>query len=244
MKPRTKESELNSAKDAHKKRIDLLHGLAKALKIKFKNIQLLDQALTHPSHVSRNGGDNARLEFLGDSVLGLAISHLLYEKNQESNEGDLTKWKSYLVSTKFFAKIAQELELGDFLQVGHGQKRPGLPTPLMLAAAFEGVVGALYLDNGFSKVYFFIERLYVPYLTVPEREEENYKGVLQEVLQRKYKEQPRYVVSAEHGPAHARLFEVRVFFRGKVFGIGSGNSKKEAERLAAKEALEILGRDL
>lgn len=233
----------DSPEARQRNRSEELRTLEKNLGIKFRNKELLDQALTHPSHVGKSGRDNARLEFLGDSVLGLSISHLLYAKNTQADEGGLTKWKSHLVSTKFFAKIAGDLRLGDALEVGHGERRLGPPTPSMLAATFEAVIGAYYLDNGFEKTFKFIEALYVPYLSVPDQDEENYKGVLQEVLQRKYREQPRYVVAAERGPAHARVFEVKVLFRGKVFGIGAANSKKEAERLAAQEALTILGRD-
>ncbi len=232
-----------AAEPALEKRLQELAKLEEHLRIKFKDKMLLNQALTHPSYVAKDGKDNGRLEFLGDSFIGLTISHLLYDRNPKSDEGELTKWKSYLVSSKFFAELPETILLGKHLQVGPGERRSGPPTASMLAATLESVVGALYLDNGYQKTFKFIENLYLPYLKIAEKEEENFKGVLQELLQRKYKEQPQYDLVGEEGPDHAKTFEVQVSFRGKVFGIGHGSSKKEAEKEAAKEALGILGRE-
>jgi len=223
---------------------DEMASLEKRLGVKFKNKTLLSQALTHPSHAPQTGMDNARLEFLGDSVLGLAISDILYHGSPKSDEGDMTKSKSHLVSTKFFSDLALKLSLDKFIKVGSGEKRFGTLTPSMLAALFESVIGAMYLDQGFQKTFKFIEGLYEPLLKGPAPVEDlNHKGALQEILQRKYKEQPRYEMIRESGPGHAKTFEVQVSFRGKIFGIGKGNSKKDAEMEAAREALTVLGKE-
>lgn len=242
-KEKVEEAQKSDNSPLEKGRAQSLASLQTALKIKFKNIGLLNQALTHPSFSTKEGEDNARLEFLGDSVLGLTVSHLLYEENPKSDEGELTQWKSHLVSTKFLADLAELLHLEKFLQVGGFEKRGPAVSPSMLAATFEAVLGAIYLDGGFSDAFHFLEKLFRPHLKIMEGEKENPKGYLQELLQRKYRQQPHYTVIEESGPSHAKMFEVQVSFRGKVFGSGRGQSKKEAEKAAAREALEILGRE-
>jgi ribonuclease-3 len=229
-------------------RTHLLSSLQAKLRINFQDVTLLNLALTHPSYPSSGQSpgetkDNARLEFLGDSVLGLVVSHLLYRENRDADEGKLTKWKSHLVSTKFLAGLAESLQLAKFLQVGEYEKRNPVFSPSVLAATFESVLGALYLDSGFDSAFKFLEKLFHSHLKILEGEEENPKGLLQEALQKKYKEQPYYSVVDEYGPSHTRMFEVQVVFRGKVFGSGKGRSKKEAEKEAAYEALKILGKD-
>jgi ribonuclease-3 len=221
-------------------------SLEKLLQIKFKNKSLLEEALTHPSFVRQEGGKphNERLEFLGDALLGLTISQLLYEKNKNANEGELTKAKSHLVSLQFLSQLAQKFELSKYLKIGDAEKKTHLPSPSMLADAFEALLGAFFLDQGYEKSRKLVKRLYLSNLKIEnKRLEENYKGVLQEILQKKYKEYPQYELVGEYGPDHAKIFEVKVLFRGKVFGIGKGKSKKEAEKEAAKEALAILGRE-
>lgn len=227
----------------HQPALEHLRTLEDRIKIKFKSKELLEQALTHPSVAAKGKGDNARLEFLGDSIIGLAVSHILYENNPMSNEGELTRWKSHLVSSKFLSELAEALRLGHYLRIGGSEKRFSRPTPSMMEAAFEAFIGALYLDAGFEKTFHFLEELFQAHLKIPEKEEKNPKGLLQEVLQQKYKEQPYYAVIAEKGPPHARIFEIQVLFRGKVFGTGKGRNKKDAEQEAAREALTLLARE-
>lgn len=226
-------------------------SLEKKLDIVFKNKKLLLLALTHPSYAHENQkgnkkeAHNERLEFLGDSFLGLAISHLLYEKNPQADEGILSQMKSHLVSTKFLAEIAEKLDLRQFLQIGKGRVT-GLPTSSMMADALEALIGSLYLDQGYEKAFLWIKKIFRSHLKDSEKEEDNYenhKGQLQELLQRKYKSQPVYRLAAEYGPDHSKTFEVNVLFRGKIFGVGVGKSKKEAEMKAAHQALSLLSRE-
>lgn len=228
-----------------------LSVLEKKLNINFKNKKLLSLALTHPSfaHENQQGNKkeahNERLEFLGDSFLGLAISHLLYEKNPHVDEGVLSRMKSHLVSTKFLAEVAEKLDFRVFLQIGKGRS-VGLPTSSMMADALEAFIGALYLDQGYEKGFAWIKKIFKVYFKESEEEDNNYdnhKGLLQELLQRKYKSQPVYCLAAEYGPDHSKTFEVNVLFRGKIFGVGVGKSKKEAEMKAAHQALSLIARE-
>lgn len=230
-----------------KSRRDVLLVLEKRLAHGFRDINFLSTALTHRSYVNENrqldASDNERLEFLGDSVLGLCVSDLLIKKYPRSSEGDLTKIRSALVGEKNLAQLARDLKIGDCLLIGRGEENSGSrDKDSLLANAFEAVVAAVYLDSGYDDVKAVVTKLFEPLL-----EEKNlssdyfdYKTALQEFCQRKYKTIPIYVVADSTGPEHAKVFEVRVVIVNKLTEIGKGTSKKEAEKKAAQKAWEKL----
>ena len=242
-----KHSDLDEQMFLDQSRRDILLHLEKRLAYHFHDIHFLSTALTHRSYVNENrqldASDNERLEFLGDSVLGLCISDLLIKKYLRSSEGDLTKMRSALVGEKNLAQLARDLKIGDCLLVGRGEENAGSRArDSFLANAFEAVVAAVYLDSCYDNVQSVVARLFEPLL-----EEKNlssdyfdYKTALQEFCQRKYKTIPIYVVADSTGPEHAKVFEVRVVIVNKLTEIGKGTSKKEAEKKAAQKAWEEL----
>ncbi len=219
--------------------------LQEALGYKFQNLSLLRQALTHRSYLPEAGRtlqDNERLEFLGDAVLELIISDLLYRQfGSRYKEGDLTKMRAYLVSEARLVILAKELDLGQYLLMGKGEERCGGRTrPSILADAFEAVVGAIYIDGGFEKAYSFIKTKFEGLLVSASQKglKVDYKSRLQEMIQKKYHSLPSYKLVEIHGPDHDRLFKVCLSFGNKQISQGTGKSKKEAEQQAAKAALE------
>lgn len=228
-------------------RRDVLLGLEERLAYHFRDINLLSTALTHCSYVNENRqldvSDNERLEFLGDSVLGLCVSDLLIKKYLQSSEGDLTKIRSALVGEKNLAQLARDLKIGDCLLVGHGEENAGSRAKdSFLANAFEAVVAAVYLDSGYNDVQSVVTKLFEPLLEEKTLSFDyfDYKTALQEYCQRQYKTIPIYVVADSSGPEHAKVFEVRVVIVNKLTEIGKGMSKKEAEKKAAQKAWEKL----
>ena len=224
-----------------------LAGLEARLKHRFSNRELLFQALTHRSYaVERHDStDNERLEFLGDAVLDLLVGELLFLRFPDAPEGDLTKMRASLVNEGSLAARAREIGLDGFIRLGRGEeKTQGRSKPSILANVFEAVLGAIYLDGGLEAARSFLEALFSPLLEGDFSREfdMDYKTRLQEFTQARFREAPRYVVEETSGPAHHRLFHVAVHLRGKALARGSGRSKKEAERSAAREALEILAR--
>lgn len=186
--------------------------------------------------------DNERLEFLGDAVLGAYVSRFLYHLFPNATEGDLSQFRSEIVSSRALAGIAQPLHLGKFLLLGKSM-RDEETRPSILAGAFEALLGALYLDRGTKAVESFL----APFIEKKAKELQwegmrNYKGKLLEILQARYKEQPLYQLVLTRGPHHERTFVVKVIFHGEVLGRGSGKNKKEAEQEAARQALESLQR--
>lgn len=230
-----------------KDRLAVLRDLQKRLNFTFHDMDLLSTALTHRSYVNENkpqaSSDNERLEFLGDSVLGVCVSDLLIKKYVNSSEGDLTKMRSALVGERNLAQLARDLDIGNCLLLGRGEENAGSRSKeSFLANAFEAVIGAAYLDAGYEKVQSVVSKLMQPLL-----EEDNlpadyfdYKTELQEYCQRKFKTVPIYVVADSSGPEHAKVFEVRVVIVNKLTETGRGKSKKEAERQAAQKAWETL----
>ena len=228
-------------------RIKELKKFLKTLGINSKNYELIDKALTHSSFTFENNLDSAlnyeRLEFLGDSVLRLIISDILYTRHEDYQEGQLTKIRSILVSDEFIAKLALELKFDDFLNLGeHEIKTGGKQRESILACAFEAVLGALYEDGKLIEIYPFLQKLYEP--KIYEIESNlciyNAKALLQEYTQEQTKTLPVYEITNETGKAHEKTYEVTVFYEGKKLGIGVGKSKKEAEKNAALEACEAL----
>jgi ribonuclease-3 len=224
----------------------LLHRLEKRLGVKFRNLSLLECALTHRSYLARAGDgeiSNERMEFLGDAVLGLVVSAFLYGKYPEEREGRLTKMKSLVVSGAVLAQRADSLGLGRYLRLSSEESASGGRTrESILADAFEAVVGATYLDRGLSAAEGLVTRLLLNELAELSRSAEhvNYKSLLQELAQARHRLHPEYRVRRETGPDHHKIFTIEVLVGGRVLGEGRGKSKKEAEQRAAREALEVL----
>lgn len=211
----------------------------------FKNKQLIQQALSHSSYSNERkkpNGSNERLEFLGDSVLSIVVSDFLY-KNLNVAEGQLTKIRASLVCEKSLHVFAKKISLGDFLLLGKGEENTGgRQRPSILADAFEAVIAAIYLDGGMEAASKHILRF------IPEDVHHtghpvfsDFKTILQEVVQKNPEEKVEYVLIGEEGPDHNKRFVVEVCLNSQMIGRGSGRSKKEAEQLAAKEALELMG---
>lgn len=214
---------------------------------RFRDRDLLRQALTHRSHVHVTGMDriqsNERLEFLGDSVLGMVVNEHLFRRFLQKEEGDLTKIKSLLVCGSTLAKIGTRLGLGEHLLLSRSEAGTGgRQRESILADATEAIIGAIYLDGGLKRAHEFIRRHVLVNVneTIQEQTHRNYKSLLQERLQARYKIPPRYKVSSTTGPDHARRFTVKVSLRGTVLGVGSGTSKKQAEQRAAEIGLTRL----
>lgn len=211
----------------------------------FKNKELLHHALSHSSYANerkRAGGSNERLEFLGDSVLSIVVSDFLY-KNLNVPEGDLTKLRASLVCEKSLHVFAQRIRLGDFLFLGKGEENTGgRERPSILADAFEAVIAAIYLDGGMAPAAKHILRFMPEDIMVSKKPVfDDFKTLLQEIVQKNPEEKVEYVLIGEEGPDHNKRFVVEVCLNSQVIGRGKGKSKKEAEQLAAKEALELMG---
>ena len=211
---------------------------------KFKNRNLLDEALTHRSYlneIKRKVSSNERLEFLGDSVLSLLVSDYLFEKYPHLDEGKLTNLRSLLVNKKAFAQVADEMGLGAHLKLSKGEEESGGRHNLsLLADTFEALVGALFLDQGINAVSQFINPILFPKAEVfmQKNDLKDPKSLLQETIQSRKHDSPHYKVMSETGPSHAKTFTVGVFVNEKVLGEGKGKSKQEAEEKAAEEALK------
>jgi ribonuclease-3 len=223
--------------------------LVAVLDYSFKNRELLYQALRHPSYVYEQGDpgipDNQRLEFLGDAVINLAISNLLMDSFPEMKEGDLSKYRASLVSENGLCSIAQELKLGDYVLLGRGEERTnGREKLSILSDALEALMGAVYIDGGFTSALRIITRLFGPVLNMTGfgTSIEDFKTLLQEYSQDAFQLTPEYRLERETGPDHSKTFYVAVYLRGNLMGKGRGKSKKEAEQNAAKEALACLER--
>ncbi|MFH1626247.1 MAG: ribonuclease III [Pseudomonadota bacterium] len=224
-----------------------LKELQRKISYKFKNLNLLKQALTHRSFANEDqsglADDNERLELLGDAVLDLVITHLLMNRFPHYTEGDLSKARAAMVNERRLSSIARGLGLGDYLFLSKGEElTKGRDKDSILAAAFEALVGSIYLDRGFRKVYKVMVRHFSSILDT-EKERgfyKDFKTQLQEHSQSCFKTTPRYILAGESGPDHDKTFHINILINGKLFGEGSGKSKKEAEQKAAKVALDIL----
>jgi len=215
----------------------------------FRQPALLAQALTHKSHVNEvketRTQDNERLEFLGDAVLALIVSQFLADRFPESTEGHLSKLKARLVSESTLAAAARRLNLGSLLRLGRGEELTmGREKPSLLADALEAVIAAIYLDGGLEEARAFTARALRPELQELEEAEgaaaiQDYKTRFQEWCQKRFDTLPQYVTVRESGPDHRKTFEVQLVLRGEVLGVGVGQTKKEAEQMAAKQALEL-----
>lgn len=221
-----------------------MEQLQNNLGYQFKNPALLSRALTHSSYANErhvDTGDNERLEFLGDSVLGFITAEYLFANHRDFPEGELTKLRAYAVCEKSLFSYAEEIELGNYLKLGKGEERTGGRTrPSVLSDAFEAVIAAIYLDGGMDEAKKFVLRFVVPYVEAKPTFKD-YKTMLQEVVQKNQGETLEYVLVSETGPDHDKCFTVEVHLNSNVIGRGVGGSKKKAEQNAAKEALELMG---
>lgn len=220
--------------------------LDEILGYQFKDEKLIHTALTHSSYSheakNREFPHNERLEFLGDQVFGLLVSEYLYKKFPDIEEGNLSHLRAHLVEAPSCAQYAQALSLQNYIKLGKGELRnQGKGRESLLADLFEAVLGALFLDGGFDAAYLFFEEKLIPLLEEHLKNPPlNFKAELQKVCQKDYKTHPIYKVLEESGPEHSKLFTIGVYRHEQLLGLGSGNSKKQAEMQAAKIALETL----
>lgn len=228
-------------------RVQELTELSRRLGVAFSNLTLLHQALTHTSYAyeakTKKIIHNERLEFLGDAVLELASSTYLYAHFPKLPEGVLTKARASVVCEASLARRASELGLGDHLQLGHGEAAAGgAHRPSILADAFEAVIGAIYLDAGWQTALDYVLAQLKEELREIDRGQnlQDYKTLLQEYVQRKANQTIAYELISASGPDHAKVFELAVRINDVRCGVGMGKTKKQAEQLAAREALEKL----
>ena len=218
--------------------------LEKALGIRFKSRELLEVALTHRSFAFEQGvlSTNERLEFLGDAVLGLVVTDLVYKGFLDRSEGELAKLRAAMVNMTMLADVARELGLGSQVLLGKGEEQSGgRDKASILADALEAVLGALYLDQGMKTAQAIIGQLFSPRISAYVRGEgeRDYKTILQEIAAQDLGRLPEYRV-AEQGPDHEKEFTATVYLSGRQLGRGTGRSKKEAEQRAAREAFDRL----
>lgn len=222
--------------------------LEQALGYHFDNPNQLTAALCHSSYVNEQSTErlasNERLEFLGDAVLNLAISHLLMHRYPDLAEGDLSRNRAHLVNEAQLAAIAREIAIGPYLLLGKGEElTDGRQKNSILADAVEAVIAAIYLDGGFDAAFAFVERHFCERLRTVTRKhsDADYKSRLQERVQAVYHEVPRYQVVGTSGPDHDKTFRVKMSMAG-ISAEGDGKSKKMAEQEAARVGLDLLDR--
>jgi ribonuclease III len=227
---------------------DEFDTLQQAIGYRFRDIGLLEHAMTHTSRANEDvsGGvlDNESLEFLGDAVLGFVIADQLFRDFPAFDEGEKSKTKALLVSTAALAQQAERLGLGDHLLLGRGEEKTGgRHKQALLADGYEALIAAIYLDGGIEQVHAFITREFGPLLDDVRRNGlagRDYKSSLQEYLQSHDDALPEYRIAGTVGPDHRKLFQVEVVVRGEAIAAATGPSKKEAEQEAARAALEKL----
>lgn len=236
----------NRTRQYEKHKLIKLRELLDQLNITFQNEKLLKQAFTHSSYVNEHRKsvheDNERLEFLGDAVLELLISHYLYKAYPSMSEGDLTKLRAAIVCEPSLVNFATSLSFGTFIYLGRGEEATGgRQRPALLADVFEAFVGALYLDQGIIDVEQFLEKVVYPKIDEGAFSHVmDFKSQLQETIQRNNLGSIHYEIVSESGPAHNRKFVSNVILNDKVIGSGQGRSKKESEQHAAQQALVSL----
>lgn len=226
-----------------------IENLYRKLDYYFTRTDLISEALRHSSYVNEYRElrlkDNERLEFLGDAVLDLAISHILMEKFSDLREGDLSKYRAAIVNESGLCRVARFLELGKYIFLGKGEEMTnGREKPSILANTMESVLGALYMDAGFEKTLAIITVLFMPVIdNIKSKKSDNdYKSMLQEYTQEQLKTLPEYILTDENGLPHNKTFRVAVKIGEAAFAEGIGKSKKEAEQNAAREAFYCLAK--
>ena len=227
-----------------------LNQFEKIIGVEFNNKNLLQQSLTHRSFLNENknlkGGHNERLEFLGDAVLELVITHYLFNEYPDKNEGDLTSIRSALVNAQTCADVAREIEVNDFLLLSRGEaKDVGRARQYILANALEAIIGAIYIDQGYDKASNFISQFIIPktHQIVKEELWVDAKSKFQEKAQDIAGVTPSYKTLKEIGPDHDKKFTVGVFLNEEMIAEGDGDSKQDAEQSAARNALKQKGWD-
>ncbi len=212
----------------------------------FKDSRYLKTALTHSSYANENRlpeKSNERLEFLGDSILGLVVADYLFRNFPDIPEGELTKKRAALVCEKACCGFSRQIGVGKYLLLSHGEQNSGGRTrSSILADAFESITAAIYLDGGMGEARSFVLRFVLPLLKDSKPKTfKDYKTLLQEIVQKNPEEQLEYLLTGESGPDHDKHFTVEVRLDNNIVGKGGGRSKKEAEQQAAREALGLMG---
>jgi ribonuclease-3 len=227
-------------------RLEILSTLQEEISYQFHDLELLNLALTHRSYANeRSGGrsrDNERLEFLGDSVLNVIISHLIMNRFPHCNEGEMTRLRASLVNEKSLARISKSLGINQCLLLGKGEsRRGGREKSSLISDAYEALIGAVYLDGGFEKAFGVVEKQFVPLLDRGLIDDGDFKTKVQQICQSRFGRAPRYRLSELKGPQHDKTFGAEIFIEGQPYGYGIGKTKKEAQQNAAKDALERIG---
>lgn len=218
-----------------------MKSLEEKLGYTFQNRELLENALTHSSCANESRGklqSNERLEFLGDSILGMVVADYLYRHHPDLPEGELTRTRAALVCEESLVEVARELNLGAYLRLGKGEEAGGgRERPSIRADAVEAVLAAVYLDGGIGSARKIIQRYILSREVAGLTKPRDYKTALQELVQRESGQILRYRLTGEEGPDHDKRFFVEVDLNGSPVGSGTGRSKKEAEQMAAKAAI-------
>ncbi|MFI4912279.1 MAG: ribonuclease III [Sedimentisphaeraceae bacterium JB056] len=222
---------------------DDLEKLQKKLGYKFKNIKLLEQAMTHCSSVVNRFDSNERLEFFGDAILDMVICEWIYDTYEDMDEGSLTQLKSSVVSRKSCSTVAEPLELAKFTILGKGSEKLDSISNSVAAGVLEAIIAAIYLDSGYKKVKKFILDNFSDIIeeTAQSQHKGNYKSLLQHYTQKKYGNAPHYEIVDEQGPDHNKCFESEVLLGLRSLGRGWGVNKKQADQKAAYNALVDIG---
>ncbi len=223
----------------------MIKDLEQAIGYQFQNVTLLQNALTHSSYANErwhNGlMSNERLEFLGDSILGMVVAEYLYRNFPDRPEGELTRMRADMVCESSLARVAEQIELGKHLMLGHGEEQNGGRNRMsILADAVESILAASFLDGGMEAARGIIERFILSDVPVKKLHNADYKTMLQELVQRKKNQHLTYELVEESGPDHDKKFTVQVSLNEKVVGTGTGSSKKRAEQDAAHIAISNL----
>ena len=223
----------------------MIKDLEAAIGYKFRDISLLQNALAHSSYANERWHNslmsNERLEFLGDSILGMVVAEYLYRSFPDRPEGELTRMRADMVCEKTLAAVAGRIDLGRHLLLGNGEEQGGgRSRDSILADAVESVIAASFLDGGMEAARTFIQKFILVEVPVKKLHNVDYKTSLQELVQQKKNQALTYTLVGQSGPDHDKRFEVEVKLNGKVVGLGSGSSKKRAEQDAARAAMEAL----
>ena len=226
-------------------RAQMIKDLETAIGYRFRNISLLQNALTHSSYANERWHNsllsNERLEFLGDSVLGMLVADYLYQTFPNRPEGELTRMRADMVCEKTLAAAANRIGIGAHLLLGHGEEQGGgRSRDSILADAMESVIAACFLDGGLEAAHKIVQQFILVEVPVTKMHNADYKTTLQELVQQKKNQVLTYALVGESGPDHDKKFDVEVKLNGKVVGSGSGSSKKRAEQMAARAAIENL----
>ena len=223
----------------------MMRDLETAIGYHFQNIQLLQNALTHSSYANERWHNsllsNERLEFLGDSVLGMLVAEYLYRTFPNRPEGELTRMRADMVCEQTLAAAANRIGIGEHLLLGHGEEQGGgRKRNSILADAMESVIAACFLDGGIEAALKVVQQFILVEVPVKKMHNIDYKTQLQELVQQKKNQVLSYVLVGQSGPDHDKQFEVEVSLNGKVVGRGTGSSKKRAEQDSARAAMEKL----